>query len=376
MGRKQEEKVWIEYLSVRPDRVCKYARLQKVTEEEEEKSSNVSTAKANEARLEISEKILSDKAGKRLKDTINILLACSRPKKLYSKSLDAYFNFKVNFITLTLPSAQVHTDKEIHNVVFKDFIRTWKRKNPHLLYVWKAETQDNGRIHYHVTTNSFLHHKLVRKFWNRALNSLGYIDRCKVTDPNSTDVHAVKKVNNLGGYLATYMNKKDNYKKWYRVAVKDKKLKLITGTAPPFFMVLKHNSILKRKVNIKVWDASKELLLKVWNVELAWKDEIWDKWDLYRTHPNNASLILQEAEKVKYFDYCTVAYGNFVKPASKNPILKSYWYHLKSLSEISAQAFHMDEEEKMLEGTEAVAALKKQKAKKKEIHLQQVFSNN
>ena len=164
---------------------------------------------------------ISKKAAKRLSDAICTLVACSRRNSLYCATSKKYVSFRCNLVTLTLPSAQVHTDKEIHAGIFTEFIRAWKRKAPDLLYVWKAETQENGNLHYHLVTNTYIHHTLLRRMWNFYCEKLGYCSRSSSSNPNSTDVHAVRSVRDTAAYCIKYMAKKEEgrrvptIRKWY-----------------------------------------------------------------------------------------------------------------------------------------------------------------
>jgi hypothetical protein len=83
-------------------------------------------------------------------------------------------------------------------------------------YLWRAETQKNGSLHFHISTNIVIHHKILRDYWNSCLEPLGYIDAFEREhghrNPNSTDIHSVYKVKNLGAYLAKYMAKKNEYR--------------------------------------------------------------------------------------------------------------------------------------------------------------------
>lgn len=158
----------------------------------------------------INKEELSRKAAARLRDKIMLLVDASKPKKVYNDKYKSYFSFKVSFVTLTLPSSQCHSDKEIHTKIFKEFVRAWKRKNKDLLYVWKAETQANGSLHYHMVTNSYIHHIQLRRMWNYYCEKLGYCSRSKSSNPNSTDVHSIRKVNNIAAYVIKYMSKKSD----------------------------------------------------------------------------------------------------------------------------------------------------------------------
>lgn len=203
---------------------------------------------------------LSAKARQRLTIAIELLTSAAQTKRLWWSEEKRYVSFKLSFVTLTLPSKQVHPDNVIREKLLKPFLRWWRDKNPSLLYIWKAEVQDNGNIHFHLTTNAFIHWRHLRRKWNQCVNALGYVDRCKVSDPNSTDVHSVKNIRNLAAYLCSYMSKKDLYtkvlKRYHRRYCKQhKKTKSDRIDLPKNYF--KH---IKRQVDCKLWDASKLLL--------------------------------------------------------------------------------------------------------------------
>lgn len=156
--------------------------------------------------------LLSNKSISKMKNAVNWLLCSAKEKNVYSKKHDSWFKFKVNFITLTLPD----TSCEISDEVFKEklvqpFLAYCRKFYQLGNYVWKLEFQKNGKLHLHLVTETFIHHAKMRKCWNTILGHNGYlIDFYKKfghADPNSTDVHSVKKIKNLAGYLAKYMSK-------------------------------------------------------------------------------------------------------------------------------------------------------------------------
>lgn len=147
---------------------------------------------------------ISKKANKNIKNAVNWMLASTKLKRVYRKSDNTHFFFRIAFFTLTLPSKQKHTDNEIKEKVLQPFVtyarNRWKMKN----YLWRAESQKNGNVHFHFTTDIFIHHAELNRIWNLQLLKLGYIG-----GKPSTEIHAVKNVNNLGAYLAKYMSKND-----------------------------------------------------------------------------------------------------------------------------------------------------------------------
>lgn len=192
---------------------------------------------------------ISNRSARRLKDKINWLVFKSKNKKVKYPNGTISENFRISFITLTLPSQQRHSDIEIKRI-FNNFLTTLRKRYNMNDYVWKAELQKNQNIHFHLTTNIFIHHATIRTLWNNAIDRLGYINtyrshfskmtfeeyktlrlenakksnstiseediikayndgsKNKWSNPNSTDVKTVFRVDNLAAYLAKYLSKK------------------------------------------------------------------------------------------------------------------------------------------------------------------------
>lgn len=202
---------------------------------------------------------LSRASIRRMKRALFTLIDTARWKSVYVRSTGKRFRYKINFVTLTLPSAQVHTDQEIVRVALSPLLELWTKKIRGFLYFWKAEVQDNGNVHFHVTTNSFLHHRTLRTQWNKAINKLGYVDRCKVADPNSTDVHAVSKIRNLIGYMVKYMTKADRYTRTLRRYHSLFGARLKASSDLVTHLPKKYFSHIKRYVTCRIWSCSKVL---------------------------------------------------------------------------------------------------------------------
>lgn len=213
--------------------------------------------------------LVSDKQAKKIRYYVNLLVDASKWKTVYSRIHSKHFRFKLSLLTLTLPSIQQHPDKEIHEKVFKAFIRSLKKRNPELLYIYKAEVQDNGNLHYHLTTNIFIHHVTLRNLWNHYVNSLGYVNRASVSSPNSTDVHSVKNIKSIAAYMVAYLQKKDVYTKILKRYHRRFGSRLKSMNSEVFALPKNYIANLKRKVTIKVWDCSKTLMLKPLSVPLG-----------------------------------------------------------------------------------------------------------
>jgi len=191
---------------------------------------------------------LSQVSIRKIKHAINNLVLISEKKKYFTKNGDS-FHFKLNFITLTLPALQAHTDFEL-KALLNDWLKIWQAKGLKN-YVWKAEKQKNGNIHFHITSDFYINYQDIKESWNLCLKRIGYINKYreaqenwhksgfklrknsiryirgkkviwtreqqfkawqegKTTNwskPNTTDVHSVKNIKNLSSYISEYMAK-------------------------------------------------------------------------------------------------------------------------------------------------------------------------
>ena len=188
--------------------------------------------------------VVSNRAAAKIRKGISWLLYLANNKELVSSYHGKTFQFKLSFITLTLSSKQIHSDHEIKTKCLNQFLvearKKWKLRH----YLWRAESQKNGNIHFHILCDCFIPWSEMRDCWNRIQNKLGYVDiyrnemrkfhssgfqvrkdllskwnyknqlrayrtgsKCDWNSPNSTDIHAVHKIKNLPAYLAKYCTK-------------------------------------------------------------------------------------------------------------------------------------------------------------------------
>lgn len=163
---------------------------------------------------------LSRKAASNLRSSINWLIVSAKYKRVWSKRDNKAFWFKVNFITMTIPPQE---STLVSEKKFQKCLNTWltyARKFFYLHnYVWKIEAHSDGRLHIHLTTDTFINHRRLRESWNRILQNENLLDshfsKFANYNPNSTDVHAVHKVKRVAAYMCEYMIKKPNLPKGY-----------------------------------------------------------------------------------------------------------------------------------------------------------------
>lgn len=148
---------------------------------------------------------------KRLAKCCELLFAISRKKKVKSPKTGIEFSFRIGLITLTLSGKQNDvTDKEIKAKLLAPFLRHFKvrgLKN----YIWKAERQSNGNLHFHILTDCFVHYQDVRDYWNYLQAQFGWIEdfynEHGHRSPNSTDVKSVHQESGMASYMLKYMLK-------------------------------------------------------------------------------------------------------------------------------------------------------------------------
>ncbi len=116
-------------------------------------------------------------AKRKVKKALDYMLFLARPKKLPNSRAGKQRSFKLNFITLDLSSDQIHTDQVIKRELLHQFLIEMQRKWNVTMYLWKAEKQKNGRIHFHIITEKFIPWWELRNVWNRIQQKLGYVTR-------------------------------------------------------------------------------------------------------------------------------------------------------------------------------------------------------
>lgn len=193
---------------------------------------------------------ISDRSAAKIKKAISWFLYLAKDKELPSSFHGRTFAFKLSFITLTLSSKQSHNDNLVKKLLLNQFLVEARHKWHVHHYLWRAEPQCNGNIHFHILTDKFIPWSELRDTWNRIQNKLGYVDQYRSqmkefhkggfhirqdllkkwsyknqvrayrtgskadwNSPNSTDIHSVWKIKNLPAYLAKYCTKNQKGRK-------------------------------------------------------------------------------------------------------------------------------------------------------------------
>lgn len=144
---------------------------------------------------------------KRIRKTIDLLMQLSPEKKKYNPVTGRVIKHQLSFITLTVSNDEkMLSAKDGYNLLLAPFIRYMRDKKELKTYIWKAELQKRGQIHYHITTPEIIDYKTIKEYWNHLQDKAGLLEKFKAkykhNQPNSTDIHQVRKINNIQAYLS------------------------------------------------------------------------------------------------------------------------------------------------------------------------------
>ena len=149
---------------------------------------------------------------KRIQKAVDLFLQLSPKRILFNPVTQNSYPFQLSFITLTISNNDFTIPgKQAYELLLKPFIQWLTKTKKVSTYIWKAEMQKRGQIHYHITLNQFIHFKEIQEKWNYLQRKNNLLDMYYLNNshynPNSTDVHSVKNIKNISGYLTKYLSK-------------------------------------------------------------------------------------------------------------------------------------------------------------------------
>lgn len=153
---------------------------------------------------------MSEGSRKRILRAVDILLQRHPEKIIWNPVSTTYHPYRIGFVTLTVSDRKIRSHREAYPLL-KELIRTGRRKYGITDYIWKAELQERGQIHYHLTVTEFWHWEAIQNEWNKLQRRAGFLESFGLQHghykANSTDVHSVRNVRNIGAYIAKYIAK-------------------------------------------------------------------------------------------------------------------------------------------------------------------------
>lgn len=159
---------------------------------------------------------LTQGSRKRLAKTVTIMTQAVEPAWITNPCTGRLHYHRFSFITLTVSDTKNITARRAYDELLSHFLdwmtRTAALKTPSLkTYIWKAELQKRGQIHYHITTPGFIHWKEIRDKWNALQRKAGLLDDYAAAhghfDPNSTDIHDTRSVKSADRYMIKELTK-------------------------------------------------------------------------------------------------------------------------------------------------------------------------
>lgn len=117
---------------------------------------------------------VSEATRKKIATAARALSWCAEPRKIRN-SRGEYVQHLLSFVTLTLPSSQTETDAEITKKLLGSYLDRMRKLSLLRNYVWRAEKQRNGNIHYHLITDSYASFSIFKKMWLIVLEKYGYL---------------------------------------------------------------------------------------------------------------------------------------------------------------------------------------------------------
>lgn len=157
-------------------------------------------------------------AKKRMTRAIELIVMASQDKKACHPKTGRPFTYRLTFLTLTISeNKRIIEAKEAHKQCLEPFLQWLRRVHNVNLYIWKAEHQRRGQLHYHITINQYIDYRVLQAKWNELQDKAGWIDGFFANyghrNPPSTQIKKVLRERNMAGYMCkefekTYQNEK------------------------------------------------------------------------------------------------------------------------------------------------------------------------
>jgi len=148
---------------------------------------------------------------KKVRKAIDLMLQASPSRIIYNTVSKTFHPFRIGFWTLTVSDQVIRPHAEVYQKCLAPFL-DWLRYRK-IMYIWKAELQQRGQIHYHLTCDQFCSYLDAAKQWNKLQRKAGYLTEYakehKHYNANSIDIHSVVNIRDIEAYLVKYVTKKD-----------------------------------------------------------------------------------------------------------------------------------------------------------------------
>jgi hypothetical protein len=293
------------------------------------------TRSMDNLKLSKEKKDVSRKAQQRLMRAMDWLLLIAQEKSAINMKSNKLFKYKLSLVTLTLPAAQFHNDNYIKKFLLNGFLQILRKDYNLQNYLWKAEKQHNGNIHFHIVIDKYVYFRDLNRIWNKILDNHGYIEKYRAaqlahhkegftprpelfdywskdaqykaykegwltnwSNPSaSSDIHSLKKIRNAKAYLAKYLTKNPDANRAVNFECKKYK-KENACTIVPYEVLQQIRDTIRNKLHVSgnLWYISRSLS-KLKGVTSDLSDAIRAELEFMRSKFN---------DKVLDLDTCTV----------------------------------------------------------------------
>ena len=117
-------------------------------------------------------------------------------------------------LTLTLSGDTKMNDTLVKRYLLNTFLTKLKLIKRDFLYIWKAERQDNGRIHFHILADSYFPKDKVSDLWNQTQMTYKIIPTTDLPTARklypSTKIEAIRSVDKGLDYMVKYICKNES----------------------------------------------------------------------------------------------------------------------------------------------------------------------
>ena len=199
---------------------------------------------------------------KRLSKCLTLMAQGNPAKMKYNPVNNRMMWHHLTFCTLTIPGKNISA-RQAYDTLLSHFLDWLTRTKEVKAYIWKAELQQRGQIHYHIVFPNVIHYKEIRDKWNSLLKKEGLLNEYAKQKGHfnapSTDIRKVKHVKNIVSYLMKELGKSVNAVKVRITAEVDQDI--ADGKVMDSLRNEEIRDRLKNEMCIggKVWDASENL---------------------------------------------------------------------------------------------------------------------
>lgn len=115
--------------------------------------------------------------------------------------------WRLGFLTLTIPGSTSADHRALKRLVLDPFFTRARNVGGLRSYVWTAELQQRGAIHWHVILDHWLDKAAVARWWLQACKSSGVVDMSDAGGVAATSVEILRNYNGTAAYAAKYIGK-------------------------------------------------------------------------------------------------------------------------------------------------------------------------